>query len=56
MARMKDSLKNTFSLDEKKAYSFYQPENPFPPPGMKRSLINTFPLAGKKPIVKTDSS
>ena len=26
---------------------FNQPENPFPLPGMKHSLKNTFPLYGK---------
>ena len=32
---MKDSLKNTFPLDGKKGYGLYQPENPFPLPGIK---------------------
>ena len=44
---MKDSLKNTFTLDGKKAYRLYYPENPFPLPGMKHYLKNTFSLYGK---------
>ena len=36
---MKDSLKDTFSLDGKKAYGLYYPENPFPLPGMKHWLL-----------------
>ena len=44
---MKDSLKNTFPLDGKKAYGLHEPNNPFPLPGMKHSLKNTFPLYGK---------
>ena len=46
---MKDSekKKNTFPLDGKKAYGLYLPENPFPLPGMKYLLKNTFPLYRK---------
>ena len=36
---MKDSLKDTFSLDGKKAYGLYYPENPFPLPGIKDWLL-----------------
>ena len=41
---MKNSLKNTFPLDGKRAYGLYKPENPFPLPGMEYSLKNTFPI------------
>ena len=44
IAGMKDSIKNTFPLDGKKAYRLYWPENPCPLPGMKHSLKNMFSL------------
>ena len=52
---MKDSFKNKFPLDRRKAFSgrcdikygLYQPKNPFPLPGMKHLLKNTFPRYGK---------
>ena len=49
---MKDSLINTFPIDGKKAYGLYQPENPFPLPGMKHSLKYAFPLCGKTASLK----
>ena len=69
---MKDSLKNTFPIDGKKAYGLYEPEIIFPLPRMEDLLKNTSalfgktassgrriengPLAGKHFPVKTDSS
>ena len=44
---MKDSLKNTFPMDGKKAYGLYEPENIFPLPRMQYLLKHTFPLFGK---------
>ena len=44
---MKDSLKNTFPLDGKKAYGLYFPENQFLLVRMKYLLENTFPLYSK---------
>ena len=48
---MKNSLKNSFPLNGKKAYGLDYSENPFPLPGMKHSLKNTF-----QPYRKTASS
>ena len=44
---MKDSLKNTFPLDGKKAYGLYHPEVLFALHGMEHSLNNRFALYGK---------
>ena len=46
-AEMKDSLKRYVSTRRKRAYGLYLPENPFPLPGMKHSLKNTFSLYGE---------
>ena len=40
-------VKKYVSTRRKKAYHLYQPENPFPLPGMKHSFKTPFPLYGK---------
>ena len=44
---MKDSLKNTFPIDGKKAYGLYEAEIIFPLPRMQYLLKNTSALFGK---------
>ena len=41
-------VKNTFKLDGKNSYGFYQPESSFLLPGMKHLLKNTFRLYGNR--------
>ena len=44
-----DSLKNTFPLDEKKAYGLYLPENPFT---QNEAFVDKYVSTSRK---KTDS-